>query len=446
MSRRASARAFLDSSTDLDGATAGTLTPVSLDEFVALDVVEAGLDIAIHEAVLAAKEKRAPETGRRKVKSGTGKAKKAELTIDLILHWADLHHGRTEDWPKKTTGAVVDAPGLSWSVVNGALRGGLRGLPGGNTLARLLAESRGAFNLHGDRPLSVEVILCWADAHFQTTGKWPNQASGPVSGEAVQTWVAINASLRTGRRGLPGGSSLARLLSECRGAYNSKSRPNLRVRSILTWMDNFHASHGCFPNASSGAIRGQKHETWGRVESALREGLRGLPGGLSLSRLLYEHRGVKHRYVDNGLTEEQIVAWADSHCQRSGKWPEVLSGAISDAPGETWLAINSALSDGLRGLAGGSSLARLLAERRGKYNRKGRPRFSEELILEWADQYYAAHGVWPNRHSGPIDGQPYETWGRVNTALFEGLRGLTRKTTLRRLLEERRGAVFGVGR
>jgi hypothetical protein len=76
------------------------------------------------------------------------------------------------------------------------------------------------------------------------------------------------------------------------------------------------------------------------------------------------------------LTVAQILAWADSHRARTGKWPQVRSGPVRDAPGETWIAIEDALRLGTRGLKGGSSLARLLAQRLGvrggAENRPGR--------------------------------------------------------------------------
>jgi hypothetical protein len=59
------------------------------------------------------------------------------------------------------------------------------------------------------------------------------------------------------------------------------------------------------------------------------------------------------------LTVEQILAWADAHRERAGKWPQSGSGPVPEAPGATWAAIDSALGHGLRGLSGGDSLARL---------------------------------------------------------------------------------------
>ena len=65
--------------------------------------------------------------------------------------------------------------------------------------------------------LTIEQILKWADKHKKRTGEWPRQKSGEVTtGTPGETWLGIDHSLRRGSRGLPGGSSLAKLLDEKR--------------------------------------------------------------------------------------------------------------------------------------------------------------------------------------------------------------------------------------
>ena len=65
------------------------------------------------------------------------------------------------------------------------------------------------------------------------------------------------------------------------------------------------------------------------------------------------------------LTVLLILTWADAYHRRTGRWPKAGPGPVADAPGEHWRAVDSALRHGGRGLAPGSSLARLLGERRG---------------------------------------------------------------------------------
>ena len=67
------------------------------------------------------------------------------------------------------------------------------------------------------------------------------------------------------------------------------------------------------------------------------------------------------------LTAEQILAWADAHFGRTGRWPSANAGPVAGAPGETWGKIHTALYDGYRGLPGVDSLAKLLRRhQRGK--------------------------------------------------------------------------------
>ena len=94
----------------------------------------------------------------------------------------------------------------------GARAAGGRGLRRGSTLAQLLAKKRGARNRMRLPPLKEQQILAWARMHFKATGRWPTRYSGPILPLTGETWAAINQALTTGWRGLPGGSSLPRLL------------------------------------------------------------------------------------------------------------------------------------------------------------------------------------------------------------------------------------------
>ncbi len=101
--------------------------------------------------------------------------------------------------------------------------------------------------------------------------------------------------------------------------------------------------------------------------------------------------------VPRPLTEEQIIAWGDAHHDKTGEWPKSDSGSISDDPCETWKSVDGALRQGSRGLPGGSSLPRLLAERRGVRNHYDLPDLTEEQILAWADAQHERTGAGPSR-------------------------------------------------
>ncbi len=237
-------------------------------------------------------------------------------------------------------------------------------------------------------------------------GSGPPKTTGPVIGLLGETWLGVDAALRDGRRGLPGGSSLAQLLNEKRNARNVQQLPPLTPETILTWADAHHQRTGDWPSADSGIIPNSGGETWRAVATALRAGVRGLPGGSSLAQLLAERRGVRNRKALPPLTEEDILRWADAHHARHGVWPRGQSGSIDDAPGETWTAVAVALTQGRRGLPGGSSLARLLAEKRGVRNAQAVPPLSLDTILAWADAHHQRTGEWPRCTSGPVAEAP----------------------------------------
>jgi hypothetical protein len=63
-------------------------------------------------------------------------------------------------------------------------------------------------------PLTVAQILAWADAHHARTGRWPSCTEGHIRGAPSETWVNVNQALSVDSRGLPGGDTLPRLLSQ----------------------------------------------------------------------------------------------------------------------------------------------------------------------------------------------------------------------------------------
>src|SRR5580765_3813227 len=142
----------------------------------------------------------------------------------------------------------------------------------------------------------------------------------------------------------------------------------------------------------------------GNHRTALNHGYRALPGGSSLFKLLAKHRGVTSPSVRPPLTIKMILTWADAHHQRTGKWPNVNSGGIDGAQGETWSCIDAILRRGQRGVPGGTSLTQLLAERRGARNRQALPPFTIKQILVWADEHHKRTGQWPSLVSGIIAG------------------------------------------
>jgi hypothetical protein len=173
----------------------------------------------------------------------------------------------------------------NWCNVNQALRMGLRGLPGKDSLARLLQRERGHRHLHDLPPLSEGRIVAWAVAHCEATGNWPTENSGGVVGQSGENWAAINTNLRDGCRGLPGGDTLARLLAR-HGAENYTTISRLTRARIIAWARIYRKARGRWPSAGSPPVGIPEGERWKHLDGALRHGHRGLRGGSSLSRLL----------------------------------------------------------------------------------------------------------------------------------------------------------------
>jgi hypothetical protein len=376
------------------------------------------------------------------------------LSVEQILEWADHHHAATGDWPTIDSGAVLGADGERWSALNEALSRGRRGLPGGGTLRRLLDAHRPVQR----NWLTVEQIRAWGEAHRAATGQWPGPRSGAVAVAPGETWQNINQALSKGCRGLPGGTTLNDLFGDAARHRPARGWPRVCIPEILAWADAHHAATGRWPTTNSGPVRDAPYAlNWSAVQRALVRGYRGLPGGQTLARLLEEERGYTPRMSAKAvraraaklrrlmaarggrvrrdtLSAQQILEAAEAHHAATGRWPSRLSGPIAAIPGDTWYTVNRALVLGLRGLPGGSSLARLMAEQLPAYSRV----LTVEAIVAWGEAHHARHGRWPTRKSGPVIGALGEKWPNLEEALRTGGRGLPAGLSLARLFAGRK--------
>ena len=358
------------------------------------------------------------------------------LYIGEILSWADDFHRRRGRWPNRDDGPIARTLGLTWRRIDSALKHGYRGLQPGSSLAKLLLTFRNRRHKGYPPSLTEDLILGWADDHYARTGKWPIYSSGSIPAVHGETWSAVDHSLRIGRRGLRGGSSLAQLLEARRGVRNPLSAPGLTVEQILGWADAHRARTGSWPTVKSGPIPGTAGETWSAIGQALIVGGRGLPGPTSLARVLARWRGARNHMDVPKLSARQILAWADAHHATTGKWPTRTSGTIPGAVGEAWSAVDAALIVGVRGFPGDDSLARFLARLRGARNKQALPKLSIDQILKWIKAYHRRTGEWPKRTSGAIPEASGEMWSGVESALRIGCRGLPGGSSLYRVVCE----------
>jgi hypothetical protein len=355
------------------------------------------------------------------------------LTEAQIAAWALSHQRRTGQWPRSNSGPVRGVTGLTWTAVNDALFLGRRGLAGGISLATFLSHHFGVRNRKRQTPLTVAQIVAWAKAHHARTGRWPRAASGDVLGAPGERWNRIEYALQEGRRTLPGGSSLAALLEEQVGRPNRRWGGPLSERQILAWSKAYFDRTGRWPVARLNAsVHEQPTEHWLKIEIALRKGFRGLPGGSSLARLLSKHYHVRNLMRPPPLTIKKILSWADAHYERTGDWPSMHTGAIPEAPGESWSRIIARLYLG-RGLPRTSLVAVLQKHRGQRYRRRGLP-LTTERIVEWAIAHHELTGALPTRASGPVHGVPGEWWSAIDASLRAGARNLRGGSSLNQFL------------
>jgi hypothetical protein len=294
--------------------------------------------------------------------------------------------------------------------------------------------------------LTIAQILEWADEFHRQKGRWPHHFDGHIKQAGDDTWARVNDALAHGNRGLPGTSSLARLLFLRRGVRSPRNVPSLTEQQIFSWAKAHFERTRQWPRENCGPVRNAPGETWAGIDLALRRGTRGLPGGSSLASLLDNHGVKRNPQKRPPLTIKKILESADAFHRSHGHWPFRDSGPIEGLPGETWATIDRALSRGLRGLAPGKPLATLLNEHRGIFGGRTRrlPRVRRKARLQldqiraWGKAYRRRHGVLPNRNSGPIADSGGLKWSTLDSALKAGNRGLPAGSSLAKLFGDRR--------
>ena len=273
-------------------------------------------------------------------------------------------------------------------------------------------------------PLTEEQILGWADAFYEKNGKYPSPHSGKVREGSGDKWMALDMALKLGLRGLPGGTTLSRLIAANRVVHVDRTRKKITFDQISEWVDAYHARTGEWPQGESGEIPEAPGETWRKIDSLIRRRTSQDDEPLSLAKYLHKTRGVRIHNLLPPLTEEQILRWVDSHLERTGALPTAQSGEVADAPGEFWSRIDTALIGGQRSLPKGGSLPKLLAVHRGRKHKYMMPPIELEAVSLWVLNHYTRHGRLPRVMDGAIDEAPDMTWSVLDNAFRAGRRGL----------------------
>jgi hypothetical protein len=271
-------------------------------------------------------------------------------------------------------------------------------------------------------------------------GEYPKDADPrPVPDKSDETWIAYSIALRKGLRGLPGGTSLPRLLDTHGLVRNHLSAMVLTPELIVGWMRVFQRTHGVLPSENTiEPVPGQPLESWPAIASALRSCNRGLPPGLSLAKLKEKHFSWRNAKNTPPLTVDQVVAWMRVFMSKHGRLPKQGEKlGVSGQPGESWRNIQAALCQGGRGLPGGSSLVKLGELYFGAPNRGNRPKITEQEVVSWIRAFKDKYGVYPTEtERREVPGQPEETWQGLKSALKKGCRGLPGDSSLIKLAEK----------
>ncbi len=214
-------------------------------------------------------------------------------TTAKVVEWADTYFKDNGEWPTRSSGPIKGVPGETWARVAAAVEQGLRGLPKMSSLQALLRKEK---NAESNRAIRLklpeeEILKLLKGYNKRHPGKWPTETTkDPVLKKKGLSWRKIDRSLREGARGLPGGSSIAKFLTEKLGIRNGNRPGPISEDTIWSWAKAHKKATGAWPTRDSGDVNGHPGEVWGNLDGALKNGSRGFPGGSSLKKLIEARR------------------------------------------------------------------------------------------------------------------------------------------------------------
>lgn len=180
------------------------------------------------------------------------------------------------------------------------------------------------------------------------------------------------------------------------------------------------ANGGRFPTSAEGwALPGL---AWGTIDTRLRDGACGLPGGSSLSRWLDDAYPAERT---SPYTSASLRAWVTAHRNANGgAFPHVDTGAIPGTD-RTWKNVNDALRRGLD-FTKCRSFSSWLDDQFPLDRRKKAALITSNLILVLVEAYRAENdGEFPYRESGKVAGLNM-TWTQLDNALRQGGKSLAK--------------------
>ncbi|MDH5722058.1 MAG: hypothetical protein OEY94_01890 [Alphaproteobacteria bacterium] len=257
-------------------------------------------------------------------------------------------------------------------------------------------------------PLDRQLIKLSLLAHRLATGKWLSRHTKGPDGKkgsyilkygpyAEQITVnALNSALRQRIRGLPGGSSISKLNREISDEHgldykNIHDQDDLDLLLIKLSLLAHRLATGTWLHSTTKGPDGKKGSytlkygpyaeqiTVGALDSALRQRIRGLPGGLSISILnkeISDEHGLDYKNIhdQDDLDFLLIKLSLLAHYRATGTWLYSTTKAPNGKRGSyvleygpyagqiTVANLDNTLTNSGRGLPGGSSIRKLTKE------------------------------------------------------------------------------------
>lgn len=289
----------------------------------------------------------------RKLREGLGRP--SHVTLEQVRVAMRAFHARYGRWPRHID--AVEVPGIdgTWASLEHALRKGLRGLPGGSSLA---------MQRDGVTPrarLTSKAIADAVIAHRREHARWPGPSTRGRIPSLGYGWAAVDRSLKKGRvDGVLAGQSLADLVRQCQG----RARPlRLTIAIVQDAIREYHAKNGAWPRTTTLGDVPIIGGTWQYLNKLLGRGLRGLPTAeppgrpLSLARVVAQLRGVpaSSTPLTIQMVQASVLAW---RCE-TGEWPSRRTDGVARDIGVRWCSLDGILRSGRRSLPGGLNLTKV---------------------------------------------------------------------------------------
>ena len=327
------------------------------------------------------------------------------ITLSQLAQWIKFYHEKTGKWPAQASKEIWEknedsqwqiVPGLIWKHLDGWMRYGFRGLPRGSSLLQFRTE-QGLCDPPGITAVSEAELLEWIRAYREKTGEWPSisnkdvwhkDAAGQWHITPKVNWSQVDSWLRIGIWGLEGGSTLAQLRQK-NGLCDPYEFGTISEAQVMLWTKLYHEKTEEWPKQVSKDVW-QKDEAgqwqimpglnWSQIHLWFNQGLRGFPGGYTLSDLRQKN-GLCDPYEFGQVSENKIISWMRQFEEKTGKWPKQSDKEVweKDEEGKwraiprlNWSALELWLRQGMRGLPGGSTVSQLRKRHFGEAAPRGR--------------------------------------------------------------------------